>query len=87
MTKVVVDIDDYMEALRVRDAEIKRLREALRPFAKLFLWPDDLGSEASEDIKADEDWSEEANDESIEDVWVKQGDIRKARAVLGEGKE
>ena len=30
MTKVVVDIDDYMEALRVRDAEIKRLREALR---------------------------------------------------------
>ena len=33
MTKVVVDIEEYMEALLEKDAEIKRLRKALRYYA------------------------------------------------------
>jgi len=40
MTKVVVDIDDYMEALLVRDAEIKRLREALGNVSRMKVFPD-----------------------------------------------
>jgi len=66
--------------------EIERLREALRPFAKLHLWPDDLGFELSEDMKADEDWCDDANDAHVDDQWIKRGDIRAARAALGEDK-
>jgi hypothetical protein len=66
--------------------EIERLREALRPFAKLNLWPDDLGFEVSEDIKADEDWCDDANDARADDQWIKRGDIRAARAALKEDK-
>ncbi len=67
--------------------EIERLRDALLPLATQFLWPIDLGLEMAEDIKTDEDWSEEANDETITEIWVKRGDIRKARATLGEDKK
>jgi len=63
--------------------EIEKLREALRPFAKLNLFPDDLGFELSEDIKADEDWCDDANDAHVDDQWIKRGDIRTARAALG----
>jgi hypothetical protein len=34
MTKVVVDIEEYMEALIEKDVEIKRLREALLEIAE-----------------------------------------------------
>jgi hypothetical protein len=66
------------------DAEIERLREALRPFANKYLWPDDAGEYVTSSIREDEDWNEVSNDEAVDDVWIKRGDIRRARAALGE---
>ena len=66
--------------------EVGRLREAMKPFAWLYLWPDDLGN-ASAGIKAEEDWCVDKNDAKADDQWVKRGDIRRARAALGEEKK
>lgn len=67
-------------------AEVERLtrqrdeaRAALKPFASLFLWPDDLDSSSAADIRADEDWSETENDAWSDDPWIRRGDIRAAR--------
>ena len=64
--------------------EIERLREALRPFAKIFLYPDDIGFEMALDIREDVDWCEDANNQNTENVFVKRGDIRTARKALRE---
>jgi hypothetical protein len=64
--------------------EIERLRAALRPFARMFLYPDDLGFEASSDIKEDPDWDNDANDMQTENCFVLRRDIKRARAALGE---
>lgn len=69
-------------ALREENA---RLREALKPFGQIFLYPDDLGFEASEDIRADVDWDEDANEMQTENVFVLRRDIRAARAAIREG--
>ena len=75
-----------MELEEAQD-EIKRLRDALRPFATLFLYPDDLGFEAASDIKADDDWCEDSNDATTENVFIVRRHVRIARAALGEGGE
>ena len=62
--------------------EIERLRAALHPFTRLFLYPDDLGFEASLDIKEDSDWDDDANDMQTENCFVLRRDIRAARAAL-----
>lgn len=62
--------------------ENERLRAALCPLAGVFLYPDDLGFEASSDIKEDLDWDDDANDMNTENVFVLRRDIRRARAVL-----
>ena len=77
-TRLRVEID----RLRKENA---RLREALKPFAGLFLYPYDLGFEHSEDIRSDPDWDDEANDMQSEDVFVLRRDIRRARAAIREG--
>ena len=68
-------------------AENERLRAALRPFARMFLYPDDLGFEASSDIKEDPDWDNDANDMQTENCFVLRRDIKRARAALGEKKD
>jgi len=68
-----------------RDAlreENERLREALKPFADLFLYPDDLGFEHSEDIRSDPDWDDDANDMQSEETFVLRRDIRRARFAI-----
>ena len=70
---------EEIEKLRIHIAELKA---ALKPFAKTWLFPDDLGEEASAAIRSDLDWNEEANDKAKEDVMVSRGDIRAARAAL-----
>jgi hypothetical protein len=65
-------------------AEIEKLRAALQPLAKLFLFPDDLGFEAALDIKSDQDWDDDANDMQTEGVFILRRYIRAARAALGE---
>lgn len=65
-------------------AENEKLRAALCPLADVFLYPDDLGFEASSDIKEDLDWDDDANDMNTENVFVLRRDIRRARAALGE---
>jgi len=70
---------EEIEKLRIHIAELKA---ALKPFAKTWLFPDDLGEEASATIRSDPDWNEEANDKAKEDVMVSRGDIRAARAAL-----
>lgn len=62
--------------------EIERLRAALRPFANLFLYPDDLGFEASLDIKEDPDWDDDANDTQTENCFVLRRSIKAARTAL-----
>lgn len=69
------------DALR---AALVKAGEALEPFNKLFLYPDDLGFEHSEDARGDEDWSEDANDMTAESVFIVRGDMRKCRAALTE---
>ena len=61
---------------------IAELETALKPLAKAWLFPDDLGEEASVIIRCDPDWNEEENDMSREDVIVCRREIRKARAAL-----
>ena len=76
--------EECRNALEAAD-EIERLREALRPFTAFFLYPDDLGFEASLDIKEDPDWDDDANDMQTENVFVLRRDVRRARAALKEG--
>ena len=64
--------------------EIERLRDALRPFSRIFLWPDDLGQDMAAHIRADEEFDQSLNDKAAEDVFVLRGDIRKAREALKE---
>lgn len=70
---------DNIERLR---AYIEMLRAALGPFAKLFLFPDDIGDDAAQDLRSDPDWSEVHNDMEADDLFVKRGDIRAARYAL-----
>jgi hypothetical protein len=77
MTNVVVDLDDYMEALRVRDSEIKRLREALREVARC-----DFQAWARNALEKDAD----AQKQTLERI--AQYDMQKITIdALGEGKE
>jgi hypothetical protein len=64
------------------EVENEELRAALCPLAGVFLYPDDLGFEASSDIKEDLDWDDDANDMNTENVFVLRRDIRRARAAL-----
>ena len=67
--------------------ENEELRAALCPLADVFLYPDDLGFEASSDIKEDLDWDDDANDMNTENVFVLRRDIRRARAAITKGEE
>ena len=77
------EVKEWMDAAA---DEIERLREALRPFADKYLWPDDAGEYVTNTVRDDEYWNAIANDETVDDVWIKRGDIRRARAALGEEK-
>jgi len=68
-----------IDRLRARIAE---LEAALKPLEKAWLFPDDLGEEASAIIRSEPDWNEEENDRAREDVIVCRQEIRKARAAL-----
>lgn len=74
-----------LEIERLR-AENEKLRAALKPFAALHLWPDDVGDHIASDIRSDEDWIEKENDDSKEDLFVRRGDIRIARNALEGGR-
>jgi|APGre2960657404_1045060.scaffolds.fasta_scaffold313577_2 hypothetical protein len=85
ITELMRAIPRAEEVDRLR-AEIKRLREALKPFAALSLWPDDIGDEWTvNDIRSGYDWDETENDTKTDDVFIKRGHIRAARKAL-EGK-
>ena len=73
--------DDLSVALDAADY-IERLRAALKPFAQLFLYPDDIGDDAAQDLRSDPDWSEVHNDMEADDLYVKRGHIRDARNAL-----
>ena len=80
-----VFIAQRLEAHRENDrlkGRIEKLEAALRPFANLFLYPDDLGFEASLDIKEDPDWDDDANDMQTEDCFVLRRSIKAARTAL-----
>lgn len=70
-----------VETFKAVMAENERLREALRPFSEKFLYPDDTGF--ADEIRADEDWSEEYNESQADDVMVERSWIRKARNAMG----
>jgi hypothetical protein len=60
--------------------EIEQLREALRPFADLYLWPDD--SECVDYVKTDEDWNDDSNEEKYNEVFICRAWIRKIRNLM-----
>lgn len=64
----------------VPSARIDALEKALRPFAEKFLYPDDTGY--TDETRAGEDWDETANDETMDEVWIKRKWVRNARAAL-----
>ena len=86
MTDIVKRLRDWVEhdedLFEEAADEIERLREALTPFAKLFLWPEDSGS--ADMIMADEDWDEKYNDEASDEHFIIRGWIKNARKALGE---
>ena len=63
--------------------KVERLREALKPFAEKFLYPDDTGY--ADELRAEEGWSEEANDSQVDDWLIERRWVRKARNAM-EGK-
>ena len=78
----MTDINHFRAEVERLRAEVEKLRAALCPLAGVFLDPDDLGFEASSDIKEDLDWDDDANDMNTENVFVLRRDIRRARAAL-----
>jgi hypothetical protein len=82
---VLRSYEDGVEDLAEEAAKtIELLISALRPFAGMFLYPDDLGFEASLDIKEDPDWDNDANNMQTENCFVLRRDIKRARAALKE---
>jgi len=59
---------------------IEKLEAALRPFAEKYLWPDDSGF--ADEIRSDEDWDKQKNDQQVDDMWIERGWIRAAREAL-----
>ena len=70
------------DCIELRKA-MDQAKSALEPLADKYLWPDDLGFEYAEDIRADEDWDEDSNESSADDVFITRRAIRNARKVLG----
>jgi len=71
------------EIARLR-ARIQKLECALQPLADLYLWPDDLGEEASRAIKSDANWCESSNADADVSEGLRRGHIHAARLVLKE---
>jgi hypothetical protein len=63
---------------------ILKLEAALKPLADKYLYPDDTSM--ADEIRADEDWSDQYNEDEYEDMWIKRGWIRAARVALGVNK-
>lgn len=76
-TGYLVEHTDY-EALQDENV---RLRKALKPFADKWLYPDDLIADGFDIVDAD--YSQAANDDTLDECWIKRGWIRAARLVLG----
>jgi hypothetical protein len=73
-----IDLEEYRR-------DVERLRAALEPFARLYLWPFD--HDLAEEIMADADWCEEQNDAINEDLFIRRGYIRAARTALSGDKQ
>ncbi len=76
----LVEVREEIERLRAENA---RLREALRPLATLWLYPDDIGLKEASDIREDPDWDEDANDMQTDDQFILRKHIRAARDLVG----
>ncbi len=63
-------------------AEVERLRASLKPFAQLYLWPDDLGEDMAALLRSEADWCEATNEDADSDVFIKRRYIRAAREAL-----
>ena len=79
-------LSEQTQILTALRAENEKLRAALEPFARLYLWPFD--NHLAKEIMADDDWCEEENDATEEEVFIRRKYIRIARAVfLGDNHE
>lgn len=84
--KYLAHIDEQNVEVARLTAENAKLRAALEPFARLYLWPFD--NHLAKEIMADDDWCEEENDATEEEVFIRRKYIRIARAVfLGDNHE
>lgn len=61
-----------------------RMAEALAPIAEKYLYPDDIGDEMAAELRAEPEWDEEQNDNSVDDVWLARRTIRRARELRKE---
>jgi len=80
---ILRNFDDCEQYCNDAADEIERLREALLPFTRLFLYPDDFGEFTAKEVRSDEDWNEEQSDETIEEVFVYRKWIKEARKAMG----
>lgn len=82
--KLEMPVEQFAEAVSKENARlnkcIEKLEAALRPFAEKYLWPDDSGF--ADEIRSDEDWDKQKNDQQVDDMWIERGWIRAAREAL-----
>lgn len=73
----------YHTLTKAADA-LDAMEKALRPLAEKFLSPDDIDKDMPVGARMcdDEDYDAARNDEQVDDVWIKRGDIRRAREAL-----
>lgn len=82
-----VELEDTHRELATAETRVAELEAALRPLAEKFLSPDDIDKDMPVGARMcdDEDYDAAANDEQVDDVWIKRGDIRRARNALRGG--
>lgn len=79
-----VRYEDYctlQRTIALKDSAYQKAIEALKPFADKWLYPDDLIADGFDIVDAD--YSQAANDDTLDECWIKRGWIRAARLVLG----
>lgn len=74
---------DTADRIRELEQQVEKLKATLKPFASLWLYPYDIEGQL-EFEKENNDWSEQENDDVIDDFFIRRGAIRNARKVLEE---
>ena len=78
--------DALMDRIETLETRIEVLKDALRPLAEKNLYPDDIDGSYAASMRAEDDWNEEANEETLDNCWIARKWVRAARAALEDKK-